>query len=100
MPAPATIEDAMQAVKNFGRRFLWIDRHSIPKAANKHIQIQNMGLVYGGALATIVAVSGTDPGPGLPGVSYARRPQPSVGASIGMLVSTLKHVSDRILRSK
>lgn len=58
--APATIEDAMQVVNRIGQRCLWIDRYCIQKTENKHIQIQNMGLIYEGAIATTAAVAATE----------------------------------------
>ena len=99
-PAPATIEDAIQVVKGLGQRYLWVDRYCVSQSASKHLQIQNMGLVYEQALATILAVTGTDSESGLPGISLARRTQPFVQLEMGTLVSTLCHLSHHTGRSK
>ena len=80
-PAPATIEDAMEATKQLEQRYLWVDRYCIKDTEDKHLQIQNMGLVYESALATLVAVEGVNSESGLPGVSFPRPNQPCVKAS-------------------
>ena len=58
-----------------------------------------MGLVYESALATIVAVAGSDSEYGLPGVSRARRTPPYVKTRFGILRTTLCHMSHHISRS-
>ncbi len=99
-PAPATIEDSMAVVLGLGMRYLWVDRYCIPNTPSKHTSIQNMGLVYEGAVATIVAVSGNHSDSGLSGISLPRRIQPDAETNAGTLVSTLQHVSCHISESK
>lgn len=41
-----TVEDAIFAVTRLRRRYLWVDRYCIRMIADKHLQIQKMGLVY------------------------------------------------------
>lgn len=113
--APATIKDAMQVVQELGERYLWVDRYCIKEDDTKHLQIQNMGLIYERALATIVAVTAVDSETGLPGVSAARvMHQPSVtirksdirfympnqrGGHL-TLISTMRHLSRHTTESK
>ena len=59
-----------------------------------------MDLIYEGALATIVAVAGTDARSGLHGISSMRKTQPFVKTNAGNLVSTLNHLSLHLARSK
>ena len=99
LPAPKTIEDAIEVVKGLGERYLWVDRYCISSGHHKHKYIQNMGLVYEGALATLVAVAGKDSESGLPGVSRPRRAPPYVETEFGNLRPTLCHMSHPISRS-
>ncbi|KAK7972669.1 HET-domain-containing protein [Apiospora saccharicola] len=71
---PATIEDAIHVTLQLGFAYLWVDRYCIDQSDNvdKSKQIQQMGQVYYQAFLTIIAVAGTDPSYGLPGVSRAR----------------------------
>ncbi|KAJ9609114.1 hypothetical protein H2200_006885 [Cladophialophora chaetospira] len=99
-PAPATIEDAMEVVKGLKMRYLWVDRYCIPNTPNKHKLIQNMGLVYEGAIATIAAIYGTHSDSGLPGISLKRSTQCFAQTNAGTLISTLQHVSRHLSCSK
>ena len=91
--APATIEDTINIVKGLGWRFLWVDRYCIPTGEKRHEEIQNMGLVYEGATATIVAVAAANSDCGLPGVSSSRNPRLFVDTNAGKLASTPKHLA-------
>lgn len=72
---PKVIADAMVVVKNLGFRYLWVDRYCIPQdnEREKHIQLQNMGRIYGESALTIIAAAGVGPEYGLPGVSSTPR---------------------------
>ena len=59
-----------------------------------------MGLVFEGAIATVVAISGSHSNSGLPGISLSRKIQPEVDTNAGTLVSTLQHVFRHISESK
>ncbi|KJA19483.1 hypothetical protein HYPSUDRAFT_890068 [Hypholoma sublateritium FD-334 SS-4] len=78
---PLTIRDAMTVVKEIGMRYLWVDSLCIVQddfgpGGSKMQAIAKMGLVYGAAALTIMAVMG-DATTGLPGVRPgARRSQP------------------------
>ena len=97
--APKTIEDAIEVVKGLGNQCLWVDRYCIPLGDHKHKAIQNMGLVYDGALATLVAVAGPDSEYGLSGVSRPRPTPQCVEKDFGILRPTLCHMSHHISRS-
>jgi hypothetical protein len=66
---PATIEDALSLVRCLGEKFIWVDSLCIIQddASDKLSFIPNMDSIYGYALITIVAASGTDAHSGLPG---------------------------------
>jgi hypothetical protein len=99
---PKTIEDAVIVVKNLGYRYLWVDRYCIDQAnaEEKHAQISIMDQVYSGAVATLVAVTGENADAGLPGVSSIPRDrQPQAKTNVGLLVSTLPHISYYLSRS-
>jgi len=75
---PATIEDAMILVKALGERYIWVDALCIVQddPDTKNRDIQNMDVIYSKAVATIIALYGTDANAGLPGVRPGtRRPQ-------------------------
>jgi hypothetical protein len=79
------IRDAMEVVKQLGKRYLWVDKYCIDQSCHdtKAIQIMEMDLIYAGAYATIVASAGPDEDYGIPGVSRGRSNPPSF--SIGQL---------------
>ena len=60
---PLVIDDAMEATRRLGYRYLWIDRYCTPQDnhGDKHIQIQKMNAVYGSATVTVIAAGGDDP---------------------------------------
>ncbi|KAH8880980.1 heterokaryon incompatibility, partial [Thozetella sp. PMI_491] len=59
-PLPQAIEDAMEVVRNLGKRFLWVDAVCIDQddPSHKETQIGVMGRIYRAAWATIINVSG------------------------------------------
>lgn len=68
---PRTIEDAIVFVKRLRKRYLWVDSLCIDQVheEDKLRQISRMSLIYRGAYATIVALSGTNSNSGLPRVT-------------------------------
>jgi hypothetical protein len=90
---PKTILDAFEAVKAMGERYLWVDALCIIQdAGDKEIHLQDMHLVYGAALLTIVAGHGNDASAGLPGIRPSSRLQsqqfeeiyPDVGLAVSL----------------
>lgn len=78
---PLLIEDSFRVTQNLGFKYLWIDRYCVPQhdSLDKHIQIQNMGVIYQHSALTLIAASSRSPLDGLPGVSYScSRPQPHI----------------------
>lgn len=73
---PRTIEGAIQATRELGLDYLWVDKYCIPQhnEEEKRNQINNMHRIYQQAHVTIVAAAGTGPHYGLPGLSFSRAP--------------------------
>ncbi|CAH0044988.1 unnamed protein product [Clonostachys solani] len=91
--APLVIEDAMDAVRELGYHFLWVDRFCIQQNDSKSLRhhLANMHSIYQGALFTIVAAAGSDSSFGLPGVSSrAREPQAEATINGCLLVSSVE----------
>ncbi|KAH8800501.1 heterokaryon incompatibility protein-domain-containing protein [Xylogone sp. PMI_703] len=68
---PWTVRDAMEATKEMGLRYLWVDSLCIVQddtTGEKADYISKMDLVYALAYVTIVAATGHDANAGLPGV--------------------------------
>jgi Heterokaryon incompatibility protein (HET) len=65
---PATIEDAITFTQGIGVRYLWVDSICIDQTneAEKLRQIAFMSKIFGGAEATIIALSGESAMTGLP----------------------------------
>ncbi|OCL02868.1 HET-domain-containing protein [Glonium stellatum] len=75
---PKVIQDAIRFTARLQERYLWVDSLCIVQddAASKHHQILQMAAIYNGALATIVAATGTDATNPLAGVdSGSRQPE-------------------------
>lgn len=72
---PLTIRDAIEVVKEIGKRYLWVDRYCIPQSdiSQRREAILNMNQIYAGAEVTIVALYGNNIRAGLPGVSSISR---------------------------
>ncbi|KAF2810959.1 HET-domain-containing protein, partial [Mytilinidion resinicola] len=72
---PATIRDSITATLKLGYRYIWIDRYCIDQSNIKDAmrQIQKMDIIYRHSEATLIAVGGTGPSYGLPGVSERQR---------------------------
>ena len=67
---PRTVEDAMLLVKSLGKQYLWVDSVCISQSDEKE-KLEHMGImsdIYGGAYATIIALSGASANAGLPRV--------------------------------
>ena len=71
---PQTVLDAVEATKQLGFGYLWVDRYCIDQtnAAEKHSQISNMDSIYGMAEVTIIAAAGDGAARSLPGVGTDR----------------------------
>ena len=89
---PLTIEDALSVTRNWGLRYIWVDRYCIDfrDETESHSQISQMNLVYQNAELGIIAAAGDDANFGLPGISTrSRSQQPSKKFGDWQLVSTL-----------
>ncbi|KAF2005522.1 HET-domain-containing protein [Amniculicola lignicola CBS 123094] len=75
---PQAIQDAIKFTSGLGFNYLWVDKYCIDQMdeSSKHIQIQQMHLIYQNAEVTIVAAAGSDENAGLPGVGVPRKTQP------------------------
>lgn len=97
---PRTISNAMTAVNELGKRYLWVDSICIDQSnlTEKSNQIELMDLIYQGAFATIVALDGTDADSGLPGVDREaeRNPQMFVDFGDTRLVSKLPTLDEQL----
>ena len=97
--APQTIEDAISAVLQIGKRYLWVDRYCIWQSENRDLQIQNMHEIYRNAVSTIVPVEADSAGSGFIGVSSPRCEQPRFWTNAGQLFYTFPHISYHLLSS-
>ncbi|KAK4163956.1 heterokaryon incompatibility protein-domain-containing protein [Cladorrhinum sp. PSN259] len=101
---PRVIEDAIEATRQLGFRFLWVDRYCIrqDRLREKHEQIQRMGDIYEHAVLTIIAAAGNCSSYGLPGVRNTPRsalpPQITVGYHV--LVAASTDIGHELERSK
>lgn len=64
---PKTIADAIHFVRQIGERYLWVDSLCIVQddRSQKHGLIDNMDLIFNGALLTIIAATGKDANAGI-----------------------------------
>lgn len=74
--APATVEDAITAVKDLGERYLWTDLYCINQSDPTECreQIRGMDGVYESALLTICAISSSSSTAGIEGISKPWQP--------------------------
>jgi hypothetical protein len=88
---PPIIADAVVATQKLGYQYLWVDRFCIDQenAKEKHYQIRNMDLIYGGATITLIAAAGEDTSFSLPGVGATARPQMPCVRVRGWLLGTI-----------
>jgi hypothetical protein len=97
VPLPQTIKDSMTLVASMGERHLWIDALCIVQDDDegKGVQIGQMASIYASALTTIVALSGTSAGSGLPGISSspARHSDP-IRIAPGLKIAPRKEFSE------
>ena len=101
--APLTIRDAVQVVRNLGRRFLWVDRYCIDQTdeSSKSLMIGHMDDIYERSEVTIVALHGQDDEGGLPGVSAVSRiPQQYYESRKGSLISSCPPIRTLIEKSR
>jgi hypothetical protein len=79
---PKTITDAISLVNLLGERYLWVDALCIVQDdnASKQSMIDRMHMVYQNAFLTLIAATGADANPGLPGVSSHRKEEQHVAS--------------------
>ncbi|KAF5617813.1 tol [Fusarium sp. NRRL 52700] len=79
-PIPPLISDTITVVKSLGYRYLWADKYCIDHQSEpqKHDNINNMDLIYGGAELTIIAASGAGEDQSLPGIVPTKRSKQQV----------------------
>ncbi|KAK3365346.1 heterokaryon incompatibility protein-domain-containing protein, partial [Lasiosphaeria ovina] len=67
-----TVKDAMRLVALMGERYLWIDALCLVQDDGQDMAhgIENMDIIYEGALATVIAANGKDQNSGLTGIRY------------------------------
>lgn len=102
-PLPRTIEDSMYVTKSLSMRYLWVDRYCIDQEdqQDKHLQIQQMDVIYSGAQLTIIAAAGEDPNHGLPGINGTSRiDQQSIRIGDFLVVQTMPHANWSLRQSK
>lgn len=94
---PRTIRDAIDLVHDLGERYLWVDALCIKQddEADRAVQIPHMSKVYGSAICTIVAGTGSDAWAGLNGVGNDPIPRSPKQYSAKIkdldLITTQKH---------
>jgi hypothetical protein len=105
---PQTIEDAMTVVRELGQRFLFVDSLCIDQrnSTRKLQQIKLMSIIYKGAWATIVALSGECAESGLPRVNMCEKTDsgvvfPQVYSTVDniRIVSTMPTLAQQISHS-
>jgi len=100
---PETIIDSMVVTIELGFRYLWVDRYCVRQddEKDKRLQIPLMEKIYGSAQLTIIAVAGSDPSYGLPGVTRPRHRQPraNVGNRTLTWAFSFSSLRDEILSS-
>jgi hypothetical protein len=81
---PATIEDFMVLAMTLGERYVWIDALCIVQddPMTKADDIRKMDFIYSRAVATVVALHGTDANAGLPGVRSGTRPPQRISSRL------------------
>ena len=106
---PQTIEDAMAVVKTLGKKYLWVDSLTIDQSDNSHkeAQIKLMSIIYRGAWATIVSLSGRSASSGLPRVNASDKtfsdvvfPQPCANFRGVRIVSTMPTLAQQMKLSR
>ena len=72
---PRTIEDAMEAVRELGYRYLWTDALCIVQDddEDKGFNVSRMDAIYNCAALTIAVASGEHADSGIPGISVPRK---------------------------
>ncbi|KIW69438.1 hypothetical protein PV04_05315 [Phialophora macrospora] len=97
---PPTIEDSINLVRRLGKRYLWVDTLCIDQSESKekYGQINKMDIIYRGAYATVVSLSGTSADSGLPRLSRHARCTPQLSCRIGgkTLVTLMPTLSQQI----
>ena len=97
---PQTIEDSIDFVRKLGKQYLWVDTLCIDQSdsAEKRAQINKMDVIYRGAYATIVSLSGASAASGLPRFGRATRSSSQMSCRIGnkTLITLMPTLSQQI----
>ncbi|KAF9242135.1 heterokaryon incompatibility protein-domain-containing protein [Melanogaster broomeanus] len=100
---PATIEDAMVVTQSLGKRYLWVDSLCIEQdnEAEKVVQIGLMSVIYNGAWASIICVSGQSAQSRIPRVGTSDNVIPQLSCEIDgkRLLSTMPTLSHQLSQS-
>ncbi|KAL1633604.1 hypothetical protein SLS56_002752 [Neofusicoccum ribis] len=100
---PRTIEDALEATRRLGVRYLWVDRYCIRQCIpeEKAAQVALMHAIFRNAWVTLIAAAGDGPDHGLPGVGATpRRPQPHAVVGGRLFVAKYPHPTRLLERTR
>jgi hypothetical protein len=97
---PRTIENSIEFVRRLGKRYLWVDTLCIDQSDSeeKFSQINRMDLIYRGAFATLISLSGESAESGLPRMGRETPRVPQLTCRIGdkTLVTLMPTLSRQI----
>jgi hypothetical protein len=98
-----TIKDAMRLVSLLGERYLWIDALCLVQddPADMSHGIENMDIIYEGALMTVIAANGKDQTSGLTGINDTKRQTRQIVREVmpGVKLAITKGVYDYLARA-
>lgn len=101
---PKTIDDSIDLVLQLGIQYLWVDTLCIDQSESeeKHAQIRKMDLIYRGAYATIISLSGSSAEDGLPRFGKNSQCTPQLSCRIGdkTLVTLMPTLSQQIFTTR
>ncbi|SPO01926.1 uncharacterized protein DNG_04599 [Cephalotrichum gorgonifer] len=88
---PAAINEAMQATRELGERYLWADRLCIVQddPANKAQQIMSMGDIYSSAVLVLALCAGASTDDSIPGIGILRSPFNKAVALGNLIITTV-----------
>jgi hypothetical protein len=98
-----TIKDAMRLVSLLGERYLWIDALCLVQddPVDMSHGIENMDIIYEGALMTVIAANGRDQTSGLTGINDTKRQTRQIVREVmpGVKLAITKGVYDYLARA-
>lgn len=101
---PKVIGDSIELVLKLGIQYLWVDTLCIDQSESeeKYAQIRKMDLIYRGAYATIVSLSGSSANEGLPRFGKNSHCTPQLSCQIGdkTLVTLMPTLSQQIFTTR